>query len=498
MKKRGIIWLLSLCVLCSCDDFLNVSADNELLQEEIFSSNNGVRMAVNGVYKELSSTALYAKNLSWGFASAIGQNYQATSSTYLPYDLYMAANFEWEESSAMLIAEEIWQHAYNVIASCNNIIQEVTAKDTSFFELGNVEKQMILGEMHGIRALLHFDLFRLFCPAPVTGEQGHMPYVTTYPDHQPEHVTSDTVMARVIRDMETARRLLATVDTVFCRSWMTSVSGRLRSASSWSTGPPNEFVNYRGHRLNFIAATALLARIHMYDNDHQKAYEMARLAYSFHTRNWFRWTSSVYQGQITDVDYIYVKRYDELFLAFANNKNYNNWEATLGTSSYYFRVKNTAELFRGDEDDFRLVGWYNRYNDQRYITWVRPRGTSYTAQSVANDQGPLLPVIRFSEMYHIMIECLIEQGRVPEALTLFRTLRTNRGAKATIAETIPVEELKDKLVLDIVRETLTEGQTFFLFKRLNRDMFNGTESIIMSPRDWVIPIPDSETTYQFN
>jgi pentatricopeptide repeat protein len=468
-----------------------------VLQEEIFSSTNGVRMAVNGVYNELSSASLYAENLSWGFISVVGHNYQSTSSTYLPWSLYMAASFEWESAETMAIAEEIWQSAYNVIASCNNIIQEVTAKDTTFFGLGSVEKQMILGEMYGIRALLHFDLFRLFCPAPVTGERGHMPYVTTYPDHQPEHVVSDTVMARVIRDMELSRTLLATVDTVFCRGWMTSVSARLRSTSSWMSTPPNEFVNYRGHRMNFIAATALLARIHMYNNNREKAYELARLAYTYHTRNWFRWTSGSYQGQITDVDYIYVKRYEELFLAFANNQNYNNWEAALGTSNYYFRIKNTAELFDGDLDDYRLVGWYNRHGDQRYLTWTRPRGTSYTAQSVANDQGPLLPIIRFSEMYHIMIECLIEQGRVPEAVTLFRTLRTNRGAKATISETIPAEELKEKLVLDIIRETLTEGQTFYMFKRLNRNIFNGSVDIIMSPEDWVVPIPDSEMTYQF-
>jgi pentatricopeptide repeat protein len=249
--------------------------------------------------------------------------------------------------------------------------------------------------------------------------------------------------------------------------------------------------------MNYIAATALLARIYMYNNDRQKAYETAQHAYTFHTRNWFRWTSGSYQGLITDVDYIYPKRYDELYLAFANNQNYDIWEATLGTSAYYFRMKNMTELFLGDEDDYRLVGWYNRYNDFRYLTWVRPRGTSYNAQTVAQNQGPLLPIIRFSEMYHIMIECLIDQGRVPEAVALFRTLRTNRNAKATIAETIPAEELKEKLVLDIVRETLTEGQTFFLFKRLNRNIFNGDEDLFMSPEDWVVPIPDSETAYQF-
>lgn len=31
---------------------------------------------------------------------------------------------------------------------------------------------MILGEMYGIRAMMHFDLLRLFAPAPVTNPTG--------------------------------------------------------------------------------------------------------------------------------------------------------------------------------------------------------------------------------------------------------------------------------------------------------------------------------------
>ena len=47
-----------------------------------------------------------------------------------------------------------------------------------------------------------------------------------------------------------------------------------------------------------------------------------------------------------------------------------------------------------------------------------------------------------------------------------------------------------------IRETLTEGQTFFMFKRLNRDIFNGSSDIKMTPEKWVVPIPYSESAYQ--
>lgn len=83
------------------------------------------------------------------------------------------------------------------------------------------------------------------------------------------------------------------------------------------------------------------------------------------------------------------------------------------TSNYAFRMKNMTELFKGDEDDYRLVGYYNRYGYQRYLTWIRPAGTSYTATSTAENQGPYLPIISFPEMYHILIECMTIKIRLP-------------------------------------------------------------------------------------
>ena len=49
MRKLYLILLLPIFWLTSCNDFLDVSADNELLQKEIFGDYKGVRMAVNGV-----------------------------------------------------------------------------------------------------------------------------------------------------------------------------------------------------------------------------------------------------------------------------------------------------------------------------------------------------------------------------------------------------------------------------------------------------------------
>ena len=53
----------------------------------------------------------------------------------------------------------------------------------------------------------------------------------------------------------------------------------------------------------------------------------------------------------------------------------------------------------------------------------------------------------------------------------------------------------EALYNDETREFLAEGQTFYLYKRLNRDMYNGAYPIDMDGK-YIVPLPDSETSIQ--
>jgi starch-binding outer membrane protein, SusD/RagB family len=497
--KYLLIIIFSICLCTSCNKFLDVQPDDQVLHEKMFETNEGVRIAVNGVYRVLSSPEVYGKNLNWGFLSAISYNYEVN---YLPYELYEAAQFNWESAPVQAVTEAIWKRSYNALANINNIIQEVVKKDTSFFAEKSNEKNMILGEMHGLRGLIHFDLLRIFSPAPVTGYNGEtIPYVTSYPQYQPKRLAMNALFDSIVADLQQAQTLLGHVDTVYLRTIMRAGIGRIKSVGGWFNLPQGDFFNFRAERMNFFAATGLLARVYMYKGDYQNAESSAKLVYDYQKRNWFQWTQAFNQGQVNDVDYVYTKRPDELMLTFSNTKTYQNYEEAInagGAGGFYFMMNDAYinKLFEGDLDDFRLVGWYNRYNDMRYITWVRPRGTSYYADLVLKDQGPLLPVIRFTEMYHILVECYNRSGRTAQAVAILNDLRLRRGAKTNISSGISPEQLTEVLIKDIVRENLTEGQAFFMFKRLNRNIFNGETDRIMQVKDWYAPLPQSETAYQ--
>jgi len=236
--------------------------------------------------------------------------------------------------------------------------------------------------------------------------------------------------------------------------------------------------------------------MNMYFGNETEAYKYAWHIVRAVQRNWFAWTSSSYIGGISNVDYIYPKKRNEIIMAFFNVQNYDNWESTVGTSNYYFRMNGMDELFAGETGDYRYLGYYNRYNAQRYLTWSRPQGTSSTATSTAATEGPYLPVVSFPEIWQIAIECLLNKGEVNYAVELFNTLRTKRGIGTKLSADLSVEELKEKLYNDMIREGLTMGQTFFMYKRLQRNIFGRGNEIEVKPNQWTVPLPDSETAYQ--
>lgn len=63
MRKLYLILLLPIFWLTSCNDFLDVSADNELLQKEIFADYKGVRMGgKRGVSQSLVNEFVWTKS----------------------------------------------------------------------------------------------------------------------------------------------------------------------------------------------------------------------------------------------------------------------------------------------------------------------------------------------------------------------------------------------------------------------------------------------------
>ena len=90
MKIKNIILVLCTSLtFCSCSDWLDVSPNNQVDGEDLFNSGSGYRIALNGIYKQMSSQNLWGEELTWGMADVLGQQYTksnlgSTDSKYWP------------------------------------------------------------------------------------------------------------------------------------------------------------------------------------------------------------------------------------------------------------------------------------------------------------------------------------------------------------------------------------------------------------------------------
>lgn len=494
--KNIILSGVVLFSLSSCSDWFEVEPENEIAKEDLFASYDGYRTALNGIYKTLSGSTLYGANLSFGFISALGQNYEFPSWIMMYPDFYWVANTEtytYDVDNIKSITQPIWEQAFNVIANCNILIQNAEAHDADFFYEGENERNILIGEAKGLRAMMHFDILRLFAPAPATGDDApYVPYVDHYLTSHPQHLPTSVVLDSIISDLTQAKDLLAYNDTLYNVSAMSSVKRRFDGNNQSANG--GDFFTYRGTRLNYVATLALLARVYQYKGDKEMAYEYAMAAYRFLSEKyWYSFTQE-YQLNSPDWQNRYTKMYDDIIFALYNTNIWDNVESFFSNASYGTNagtpIKNRDHLFANDLTDFRYR--YLLHSSGYSLKWEEV--TDESALWNVQYQYPLIPVIRMTEVIYIICEYLADTD-LPRAIDFLNYVKLNRGA-TEISTGLTRDAFLEELYIDATREFIVEGQTFYLYKRLNRDMYNGEYPIEMDANKYRIPLPDSETNVQ--
>lgn len=207
MKKiyRTIISLACLALtFSSCQDWLDLYPSDEIKEEYLFSSGDGFRTALNGIYRKLSTFDLYGSNLTWGIVDAWGQVYDKNRAPTSGSGQAMSkiCNFNYKHSELTPTTDAMWNAAWNIIANCNNLIQQAEVADPALFYDHDTERRMILGEAIGLRAYMHFDLLRMYAPAPAANPNTRtfIPYVDKYPSYVNDKQTVSYCLEHAIAD----------------------------------------------------------------------------------------------------------------------------------------------------------------------------------------------------------------------------------------------------------------------------------------------------------
>lgn len=466
-------------MMVSCDSWLEVKPYDKISEGELQKSEEGYQKMLNGIYIDLNSDALYGQSLSVEMIEVMGGAYAIGTDNSVWGNYKDLSNYQYDTEYWRNRLDQTWNKAYALILNCNKILENID-QNQDLFTGGNY--YAVKGEALALRAMLHFDMLRLFGPVYAKdSDKKAIPYYNKQTNSPEPILTAKEVAEKVVADLEEARILLAN-DPV-------KSEGTLMSGSQDGT---SNFMRYRALRLNYYAVEALLARVNLYMGNKTEAFKYATDVIKTADQGIFPFVDkSLVIGSPADPDRIFSS---EVLFALTNtsrSKIHKNFYDPSRLPNYVFRMDDNlmsnivyggAATTGGYQDDYRYRANWIATGSNRYFYKY--------SDMVANGsiQNTMIPMIRLGEMFLIAAES--QSDNLANGVQYVNALRRNRGV-ANLQTLTP-----DLLKYEYIRELYGEGQLFYLYKRLNSDIItssNANKNPKASDLIFVVPLPDSET-----
>ena len=466
-------------MMVSCDSWLEVKPYDKISEGELQKSEEGYQKMLNGIYIDLNSDALYGQSLSVEMIEVMGGAYAIGTDNSVWGNYKDLSNYQYGTEYWRNRLDQTWNKAYALILNCNKILENID-QNQGLFTGGNY--YAVKGEALALRAMLHFDMLRLFGPVYAKdSDKKAIPYYNKQTNSPEPILTAKEVAEKVVADLEEARILLAN-DPV-------KTEGTLMSGSQDGT---SNFMRYRALRLNYYAVEALLARVNLYMGNKTEAFKYATDVIKTADQGIFPFVDkSLVIGSPADPDRIFSS---EVLFALTNtsrSKIHKNFYDPSRLPNYVFRMDDNlmsnivyggATTTGGYQDDYRYRANWIATGSNRYFYKY--------SDMVANGSilNTMIPMIRLGEMFLIAAES--QSDNLANGVQYVNALRRNRGV-ANLQTLTP-----DLLKYEYIRELYGEGQLFYLYKRLNSDIItssNANKNPKASDLIFVVPLPDSET-----
>jgi hypothetical protein len=443
--KVFTLLVIILVTVPSCKKFVTIAPPvNDPVSAVIFTDDAMAVSAVAGIYSDMMS-------ISAQFSSAGVTIYTGMYADELTYSVIGTPRDEFikndlTEINHTTLLSNFWEKTYKFIYTANVCIEGLN-KST---KISSQLKNMLTGECKFIRAFCYFHLVNLFGDVPLSISSDYKINSTL-----PRSLVKD-VYARIISDLQEAQNLLGTEYPT---------PGRVR---------PNKW-----------AATALLARVYLYQKDWKNAEIQSDLVIN---------ADSPLFDLVSNLNDVFLSTSKEaIWQLLPVSPTVNaTWEGNLFIPPNNFSAiyKLTPSLLNSFE-----------VNDQRKISWIKSRPTTtggtdyypykYKIRSAAAVSENYM-VLRLSEQYLIRAEARIWLNKLPEAVADINAIRSRAGLAdiplGTQAELIAAIEQERRV------ELFAEwGHRWYDLKRTDRaDAVLGNLKPAWQLTDVLWPVPSSQ------
>lgn len=461
-----------------CSQWLDVQPYDQISEEQFFSSEEGFQKLLNGIYIELCSTELYGASLGPEMIEVVGGAYEIGDdavkwSNYPDLKRYNYASDYWRDR-----LDATWNKAYSLILNCNKLLEGLEGRE-ELFTTGHAA--IIRGEALALRAMLHFDLLRIFGPVYSQHPEAlSIPYYTSRTTAPEPQLAASEVISRILADLTRARTELAGDPVI--------TEGTLMSADP-SGG--SSFLRYRALRLNYYAVTALEARVQLYAGNRSEAFNRALEVIRAADKGIFPFVERAAVVGTEDPDRIFSS---EVLFALSHSSRNQIFLDYFSPSRTTFVFKMESALINqviygggqttgGYQDDYRnRVGWSTSGSNRYFYKYADMENSGAI-------ENTMIPMLRLGEMYLIAAEA--QSDNLNNGTSYVNMLRRNRGISTSLQSL--TQEL---LIYEYIRELYGEGQLFYLYKRLYTTIIRSataSQNTLPSSNVFVVPLPDSET-----
>ena len=476
MKNRIITPLLALLatatlLFSSCGkDSLEFPLSGKLKYEDI-NSVEVLNSVLYSAYRFIATDSYYGRYMVV-LGELRSENCMANLNAMLMYMEYNAGKYIVPENYDIL---NIWTNMYKAIAATNAVIAHETAFPDS------KEAELMVGQAYGLRALVHYDLLRLFgaehSGSAVTG----IPYVTAYPPKNltPARTPVDEVKTKLFADVDNAIALL--------KSW----THEEEAAQGRNAMLPQVHLNY-------YAAHVLRARMALWFGDWAKALESIKVVEDSHqfrilSKDEFvaSWKKKLNPNSIFELAITAAAMTNTLSLA----QTYHDPDFGAVAPTPYLKNLFEPSDVRGGKN---MIGenveqrLRKEKANEPLNTYLANLG-KYPDHKTNTDN---IVLMRYEEVVLMKAEALFRTGDLAGALTALNSIAAARGATLHTAAT------EDAILLERQKELCFEGFRFDDLARFKRSVdakceVEGTGDFYKLPykygtKQYTLPLPMEE------
>lgn len=464
--NKFFVFIILFVGFSSCtSDFLNSQPDYAVPAHDLFQTPESYQTVLNGAYSLLLSHTYYGRNF-FLISETFTDNAQLSSKNIGHFSSF----YTWSLSPHTPEISDLWHTAYTIILSVNTILDHIDANE----ELIEHEKNRIKGEALCLRALVYYDLVRLFAPdyainsdvQAANGKGGHagVPLVLH---------SIDIDSAKLVKRH--------TVAEVF--------SSIISDALSADSLLRNQF--FVSHTCNQLVAKSILSFVSLHVKDYNTAISYA-------------------EQVIQSRQLISNEQYNQLWGTYNSSEAifylHTQAPSPLGTNSIGHIL--LPEAYGGIIPSQSLLSLYTD-TDMRNSFFKKRDETYCNKYPAINSTLGLndIPILRTAELYFVLAEAYFYKSLiVPSFATLsqqYLQIIKNRATNSTEPITATGAELLHEIENEHRREFSFEGKRLFYIKRhlaaIERTNCGEATCVLpISQYSYVFPIPFSEIQTNFS